>query len=406
MILDDLIRLGKLLPAYVAARYCYKVGLPTLSNETYDRLEEELRKNHYEECKEYLERSYDDDPVPSKLLELLRIEEVPVGVSDELYKYLEEEKSNSIRAVRSFEEAYEFVLNNRGKEMMFSLKLDGVNKKMLYLDGVFRLSLSRGRSSNSLDYTQGSKRIVPSRLEDKGVVKITGECFVDEQCLPALRVKYNPERYKTCKSAAISMLRVAHDTEDYKGLRMCAFSMDGVGFHSVDSMYRHLEESGFRTPPHFLAIPPIDSLKVFSDWLQNNVFNVLAEQGVSFPSDGVVMEVNDLTGVFREQNQYSDRQIALKFAQWDFEVLKGKIVDIKIEQQRVYKSVRIKIEPIVSSDGCTAEYINSFNPRILIDNDLFVGKTVYFERNAGAVNVLVYGDKLKRISDGGDEDDA
>lgn len=396
----DLINKGFEFEVFVAARYCYRMGFPIISDEVYDHLEDKLRTEQYDRCKAYLERTYDDDPIPTELLKVLGIEVVLPAVPTELYQYLEEEQSNSIRAIRSYEEAYDFARANAGKELLFSLKLDGVNKKMLYVDGEFRLSLSRGRRGNCLDYTQGSVKVVPLQTGTDGIVKITAECFVEPKALPQLRKKYNTEKYKTSKSSAISMLRVPHEKEDYKWLNVCAFCVEGMRFETVSDEYQYLETVGFKTPPHFTAIPPVGSYEVFKEWLDKEVLERLAEYKSVYPSDGVVMEVNSLTEVYAEKNQYSDRQVAIKFGKWGFECLRGVITDIIIKQRRVYKSVRIRIEPVHSSDGCKAEYINSFNPGILVENDLRVGKEVMFERNAGAVNILIHGKRLQELTGG------
>lgn len=403
-ILYVLIRKGFLFEAFVAARYCYRVGFPTLTDNEYDQLEAQLREEQYSRCREYLERSYDDDPVPSALLKVLGIREITPQVPEELYRYLEEEKSNSIRSVRAYADAYAFVIANKGKQIMFSLKIDGVNAKTLYTNGNYRITLSRGRGRNCIDYTQGAKHTMPATIPCGGIMKVTGEFFTDKSKLTELREKYRSDQYKTSKSAAISMLRVEHREPDYEHLRLFAFGIEGKTFNTVSESYQFLESLGFQTPPHFCATPQCDSLEEFSEWLKDSVFTPMSELADGLPSDGVVMEVDDLTEVFKEEHQYSDRQIALKFEQWGFERLKGRITDIIISQKRVYKSVRIKIEPLYSSDGCKAQYINSFNPGILIENELFVGKDVWFERNSGAVNILIHGEKLKGLI-GGDDDD-
>lgn len=387
---------------FVLSRYCYRVGLPTISDAQYAYVESRVRDSNYKDFVEYFNRSYDDDPVPIKLLNLFGIKDETQEVPNELYKYLEEEKSNSIRPVTSYEEAYAFACENHGAEMFFSLKLDGVNAKSLYLDNKLGLSLSRGRAGNSLNYTTGAKHTLPRILATDlklEKVKVTGEFFVDKDKLSYLRGKYDSERYKTSKSSAISMLRVEHEPEDYSTLKFLAYCIDGIEYSSVAEEYKQLEELGFKTPPHLIATLDVSSLEKFKCWLDANVFDEFAKYS-DLPSDGVVMEVNDLTQIFSEQNQYSARQIALKFNKWSFECIQGVITNIIIQQRRVYKSVRIQIEPIQSSDGCKAEFINSFNPGILIENDLYVGKKVWFERNAGAVNILIHGDRLKKLEGG------
>ena len=340
--------------------------------------------------------------MPKKLLEVLGIEIIDTSVSSELYSYLEDEKSNSIKAVRDMYDVYEFVQNNAGSPIMLSLKLDGVNSKMLYKDERFALALSRGRHGNSINYTDGCKHIVPQRIDSKRLLKITGECFVTPSALPALREKYDANKYKTSKSSAISLLRVEHERVDYKDLNLLAFSCEGEHFSTVSEMYKYLESIGFTTPPHLLVKDLPKDYNEFKE-VMNGLLDHIAEDGKGLPSDGVVMEIDDLESVFEEKNQYSDRQIAIKFGHWGFEYLKGVITDIIVEQQRVYKSVRVKIEPVHSSDGCEANYINAFNPDILIQNGLNIGSEVYFERNSGAVNILIHGDRLLNLKEGSND---
>ena len=144
--------------------------------------------------------------------------------------------------------------------------------------------------------------------------------------------------------------------------------------------------------------------EAFKVWLKSEILDFLWKEGAKYPSDGVVIEINDLLFSGVQNNQYNTRQKALKFEQWKFDVSCGTIVDIHIEQKRVFKSVRIEIQPMVTRDGCNARFINSFNPSILINNDLFVGKKVYFEKNSDAVNILLHDGRLKSITQEGESD--
>ena len=98
-----------------------------------------------------------------------------------------------------------------------------------------------------------------------------------------------------------------------------------------------------------------------------------------------------------QKNQYSDRQLALKFEQWSFKCYKGIVKSIIWEQKRVYASCRLQIETMQTDDGCSADFINCFNFSILVNNDIHVGSEIYYVRNSDAVNILVYGDKLKEL---------
>lgn len=412
MTIKDLLQQKRLGAVYVLARYFYKIGEPVLSDEDYDKIEKIVRENAYDTFKEYLERTYDDDPVPVRLLELLGKEPV-FGIRHEeragLYNYLNEDKSFSIRSVVSYAEAYPFFQRLRETRMdcMVSLKVDGVNTKMLYVDGHFALSLSRGRADgDSFDYTDNSAKVVPAVLKSgKKMMKVTGESFVTEEGLPVLRERYGkPSGYVSGKSSATSMLRVEHAFEDYKYLKTLIFSAEGLA-DTLGETFSLLEQSGFSTVPHKLVkwqdIP--GAAKEFEEWAEIEIFSYFLKTGKGIPSDGIVAEVNDLNWTGTQHNQYLSRQLALKFGPWAYQVYRGVITGIRIEQRRVYKSVRIEIEPLVTADGNTAKIINSFNPSILIENDLYVGKTVYFERNSNAFNSVVYGSRLQQIAGSGDD---
>ena len=62
MTIKDLLQQKRLGAVYVLARYFYKIGEPVLSDEDYDKMEKIVRENAYDTFKEYLERTYDDDP--------------------------------------------------------------------------------------------------------------------------------------------------------------------------------------------------------------------------------------------------------------------------------------------------------------------------------------------------------
>lgn len=391
--------------AFALIRYAYRIGDPVVTDKDYDAFESAFRENFPGSM--YATQTYDDDPVPYNLLHSFGITPVTFNSSDDyndMVTALNDDKSLSMSSVTKIEDAWPYfqMLRSNKLDFMASLKTDGVNTKMLYYKGDLLISLSRGRgAANSLDYMTGSSKIMPrsiSNYNDIEKLRITGESYVDKDKLQYLRDKYDVNRYKTSKSSAISMLRTEHAKEDYKYLHTAVFAAEGLE-DTLQKMFNHLAMEGFETVPHELhswtEIP--DTFEEFKDWLLLHVMAPIAHAGKDMPSDGCAIEVNDLTWVGVQHDQYSNRQLALKFGYWAFKVYKGIITDIKTEQKRVFKSVRIRIDPITTDDDCKAEYINSFNPRILIDNELYEGKEVYFEKNAGAVNILIHGERLEEL---------
>lgn len=406
--LNKLIADKRIVDLYVLARYFYRIGNPIIDDAVYDHLEHTLQINNVVSAIPYLNRSYDDDPIPEKLLQEMNVAPATFLLKEnvtDLATTLNDEKSLSIHSVTDTRAAYSFFMELRRNHLDFvaSLKVDGVNTKMLYTNGELCLSLSRGRNDgSSFDYMEGSSKVMPLKITTyDGIhhLKITGESYVDREALPFLREKYNTEKYKTSKSSAISMLRTRHAREDYKHLHTLVFYAD-VSSSTIMDMFFQMKQYGFETVPHVLhswnEIP--ERFDDFSKWLPENVMYPIWNMGKTLPSDGCVIEVNDLSWTGDINGQYSTRQLALKFGPWKFKIYKGTITNIRLEQRRVYKSVRIEIQPIITDDDCKAQVINSFNPAILIDNDLEVGKEIYFEKNAEAVNILIHGKRLISLS--------
>lgn len=402
--LQDLLSEKRYFDIWILARYFYRIGeAPIITDSVYDRMTNLFKEKCYDELHAYLDRTYDDDPIPYDLLEEIGVRPyVPVtkiGRSD-LFDLLNEDKSLSIDSIVNYRSAYDFLMDkvDNKLDVVASLKMDGVNVKSLYQSGKFSLSLSRGRASNSFDFTDQAAYVLPAFINnDLPELRVTGECFVVKEGLEKLRAKYAQDKYKTSKSAAISLLRVKHSINDYKDLRLKVFAAEGLA-DTVIKTFEILKSFGFDVVPYLFI--PWDTIPrdydEFCVWLRDAVFQQMhdAQLAGDMPADGVVLEVNNYGWQDTISNQYSNRQIACKFDFWAFESYKAIVKEIVIVQRRVTASVRVKIEPMQTNDACEAKIINIFNPSILIHNDIKVGDFVYFERNSGAVNILIHGKRL------------
>lgn len=391
----------KMRDLWILARYFYRVGEPILSDEKYEEYTSVLKEAGIPTLTEYFNRTYDEDPIPTELLKRLGIVPIEIETTQTDSKYfevLDEDKSLGCKAVTTYGDAWEFFqhFRNLHKDLIVSLKLDGINTKNLYSEGELKLSLSRGRSSESFNFTKQTKLVLPKQIPLRNRdLKIVGESWVSFEGLTELR-KIDSGKYKTCKSAAISMLRVRHPLELYKFLNTTIFFVDGIA-DTISESFEILEQSGFSVVPHILIrweeIP--ETLSDFKEWSKSKIFDEMWCMGEGIPSDGIVVEVNDLTFNRTVENQYADTQLALKFEQWSFNVYAGIVKNVLWRQNRVHASLRVEIEPVETVDGCTAQFINVFNPAILINNEIKVGSIVYFERNSGAVNILVQKHRLR-----------
>lgn len=408
MSIEDMFAEKRLHDIFILARYFYRIGEPIMNDRVYEQYLSFVKKNPGK-CAEYLDRTYDDDPIPVDLLKEIGVEPVKEIGQEQLHtkehtdlvQYLNEEKSLSIKSVTNYDEAFSFFSFYREmkKDLMISLKMDGINTKSLYLDGIRKLTLSRGRTGNSFDFTNTVGNALPKNTTKfPKEAKIFAECFVDYDYLPTLRKKYNSDGYKMAKSAAISLLRVQHNPEDYKHLHAVVIASEGLEFNTLQENFDFLESQGFEIPVHKLIkwneIP--QSLDQFKSWAKINIFDYMYELTRDIPSDGIVVEVNDLNFQGFVSGMYTNRQLALKFEQWNFQYYEGIVKNIIWEQQRVYASCRIEIEPIQTKDA-EARIINAFNMGLLIEEGINIGSKIYFERNSDAYNVLIYGERLKKI---------
>lgn len=393
---------------YIVARFRDRIGKPIISDSDFDKVDKYIR--HLGVLPEYTSRLYDDDPIPFELLHKYNLsEDIPnLGTTSEYAKYLDEDKSLSIEPFTEYEDVYNFMMSKPKQDFVMMLKVDGVNSKSAYIDCDYKLSLSRGRHARTcLDYTKGLSRILPIKLkapndevsdEQMKEVKVYGEAFVDESYLPVLRSKYDADGYKTSKSSALSLLRVDKSAEDYEHLRALMFNAEGLpNIKTKIDMLETLVDLGFTVVPYVLlnwdTIPK--NLETFIPWLEElcEEFYVKTEM---YPSDGLVLEVNDLNYEDTVSGIYSNKNIALKLSYWAHERYIGEVTGIILEQQKVRCCCKVSIKPMRTKDGCEAKVVNVHNPKILIDNNINIGSKIVFERNSGAINTLIYGNALNK----------
>lgn len=402
MTIEEMYNGGRKIDAFILARFYYRIGEDenAISDKQYTEWEDYMKQNNLAE--EYLNRTYDDDPIPIDLLkEIGNLDLVPdMTVNSKYASYLDEDKSLSIRAVRDSDSVWEFVQDTDNEDLIISIKADGVNGKKIYIKDLLELCLSRARDGNGFDYTKNIAKVIPTKLHTgTEELKIFSESFVLEEYLPVLR-KLSPNQYKTPKSSAISLLRRTHEDRHYRYLVNLAFNVEGApNVKTIEDKFIFLREQGFRTVP-FLVIKREHIPKereLFDEWLFK-ICEAFYNKTKRIKSDGLVLEVNNLHWESKATNQYLDRNIAIKMYHWDSTKYMGVVEGMVIEQQRVLASCRIQIRPMLTRDLCTATYINAYNPDIIMREGINIGTPVMFERDSGAINKLLYGKNLDAIS--------
>lgn len=381
-------------------RACYKFGYQPISDAEYDAIER-LYIGCYPALAYLNTETPDDSNYSIVVQEAIRMSvsksarsSVRVAKGDGAYASLNSEKSTSIKPVRSYEEAYDFLLSAPKCRTHWSLKMDGFNTKVLFkTDGTgLDVALSRGRSTDSWDYTEALARMLSVQGVDASMLsgRVTGETLVDADAMETLRAKYPDKDYKSPKSAAGAMLRAPQyfEDEDYKALHFypfeCADLMKDVAFAT-------LKKAGMNPPPAIIISEgqiPLGSLGEFKQWLDLTILDPLwnaggARQG---ESDGVVLQL--LTTVESDRaDKYSDLNIALKFSHWTESSYASFVKKIIFDQQRVLMSVVLEVEPVTTRDLNVATRVSVGSPAILVNDNVRVGDKILFTRKSEAINI-------------------
>lgn len=383
-------------------RATYRMGFPAIPDQEYDILER-FYLSTYPALDYLTKQTQDDDVLPPLVKEAIRLSgrrdsaggtKISTVALEGQAAALNAEKSTSIKPVRSYPEAYEYLLQATPATTHWSLKVDGVNTKCQFENGSLTVALSRGRASDSWDYTEAVSRMFKAHGWDMSKLdgKLTGETIVDLSALAALQQKYIDKDYKSPKSLAGAMLRAPQkfDEEDYSGLILYPFE---YAEQNKDVAFQKLKEIGMELPPERIAewdSVPLNSLEEFSQWLDTTILDPLWEesQARQIGTDGVVLQL--LSNEESERaDKYSDLNIALKFSHWTEAEYVSRVVNIIFEQRRVEMSVVLEIEPVTTRDLNVATRVSIGSPAILVHDGIKIGDNIAFTRKSEAINVYL-----------------
>lgn len=118
-------------------------------------------------------------------------------------------------------------------------KLDGAAVSLLYVDGIFALSLTRGDGNIGRDITDKLALLVPSRISLKGEIQITGEVVC-------------PSTVPNARNVAAGSLNLK-DLEEFKTrpLTFVAYDVQGVKYDFYTESLSALAHEGFNTVDTF-----------------------------------------------------------------------------------------------------------------------------------------------------------
>lgn len=261
----------KLIDKLNDASYHYYNGTPIMSDEEYDSLYEKL--TFMEECTNVV---YGNSPTRCVGAPILN-ELVPVQLVDK--------PMLSLDKVHSAKEVVDF---SQGKDIVATIKCDGLSTRLIYEDGQLVQACTRGNGEVGVDVTEHLKHYtnVPLEIPNRQRLIVDGESIIKKSDFESINTN---EQYKNPRNLAAGTLN-SLDTSVVKARKLSFIAWDIINDNNhvtYLSKLISLKPLGFDVVPSLPFLGPIKEADV-------NSTNKLLMESSEIPSDGVVWKINNI----------------------------------------------------------------------------------------------------------------
>ena len=273
----------------------------------------------------------------------------------------------SLEKCHTVEELINFANN---KELVASIKLDGLTVSLCYKEGELVSAETRGNGYIGSDITEHVKRFknVPLKINKTGMYIVDGEAIITDEDFAEVN---KDGEYKNSRNLAAGTLSVL-DTSLVAKRKLSFYVWDVIegGNNSLSQNLKEAGEIGFDVVPYWLAT------KLNPKNLQGNidyVFDYAKEEGL--PNDGIVFKFNDVEyGKSLGATSHHFRNgIAYKAQD---EVYETELIDIEWTMGKTGVLTPTAIFKPVEIDGTIVERASVHNISILTKLDLHIGDTI------------------------------
>ena len=259
-----------------ASEAYYNTGTPIMTDEQFDTRLEDLRQ-----LEEETGFVFSNSPTHS----------VGAKVLTELKEITHSHPMLSLDKCHTAEEVIKFANN---KEMVASIKLDGLTCSLTYKNGILVSAETRGDGYVGSDITEHIKQFsnVPFKINKEGTYIIDGEAIIKDEDFAEIN---KDGEYKNSRNLASGTLAVLDTSLVAKRkLRFLAWDViEGGHKNTLSGNLVEARDLGFDIVPFW--INGITPMALHPENLQSNmeyVFNVAKEEGL--PCDGIVFKINDI----------------------------------------------------------------------------------------------------------------
>lgn len=280
----------------------------------------------------------------------------------------------SLEKVHSPQEIIDF---SNGKELVASIKCDGMTASLLYEDGVFIKGESRGNGHVGNDITEHIKQFlnVPMRINKSGTYIVDGECIITDEDFAEVNRDNEFKNSRNLIAGTLSSL----DTSVVSQRKAKFIAWDVIEGGNSNSFADNLSEAaklGFSVVPYWSAIN-LDSKK-----LQNTldyIFEFASDEGL--PCDGIVFKFDDIEygKSLGATSHHFKNGIAYKAAN---ELHKTELIDVEFTMGKTGVLTPTAIFKSVEIDGTSVERASLSNLSVMEETlgTPFVGEEVFVSK--------------------------
>ena len=343
-----------------ASEAYYNTGNPIMSDSEFDMRLEDLRQ--FEEETGFILSNSPTQRVGAKVL-------------TELDETTHSHPMLSLEKCHTVEELIKFANN---KELVASIKLDGLTVSITYENGILIKAETRGNGYVGSDITEHIKQFknVPFKINKNGTYIVDGEAIITDEDFA--EINGNGE-FKNSRNLAAGTLSVL-DTSLVAKRKLCFMAWDIIDGGNSNKLKDNLDEAkelGFDVVPSWIATN-LDPKN-----LQSNidyVFDFAAEEGL--PNDGIVFKFNDIEYGKSLGSTSHHMKNGIAYKRKD-DTYKTKLTDIDWTMGKTGILTPTAIFKPVEIDGTTVERASVHNISILTKLDLHIGDTIeVFKANA------------------------
>lgn len=343
----------------------YSLNAPTVSDEVYDRLFDELGRLEQE-----LGVKMSNSPTQT----------VGWPAVDKLEKVCHPIPLLSLDKTKRVEDLCTLM---GGQQIMLMLKLDGLTLKLVYEGGVFLEASTQGDGDKGENVTHNVRGIsgIPAQIPYKERLVVTGEAFIRPshfETLKATLLDSNGQPYKNGRNLAAGSVRLLNSKEcrNRHVIFMPFNVLEGFdGLENKSDKLKQLPAMGF-TPCHYL----VSNRKLTQEEMQSGIQRLSQfAKDYDIPIDGIVMTYNNIAyakSCGRTGHHYKDG-IAYKF---EDELYETRITCIEWSPSRTGEITPVAVLKPVEIDGCTVSRASLHNVSFLEGLELMPGNRVLISK--------------------------